>query len=94
MTLRVPVVSVCLVFRSPLMLTGWQTDLSERTDDIQVKNIVSCRVSSGAETRHRPVRGPQRWTQPHLPAGGALWRDAGERWCFLNVPYLFSVFAT
>lgn len=32
----------------------------------------------GPETRHRPVRGPERWTQPHLSAGGSLWRDAGE----------------
>lgn len=34
---------------------------------------------AGPETRHRPVRGPERWTQPHLPAGGSLRRDTGER---------------
>ncbi len=33
---------------------------------------------SGPATHHRSVRGSQRWTQPHLAAGGALWRDTGK----------------
>lgn len=35
-------------------------------------------LCAGPATHHRPVRGPPRWTQPHLPAGGPLWRDSGE----------------
>lgn len=42
---------------------------------------------SGPETHHWPVWGPQRWTQPHLPAGGALWRDTGELQLSLTFRY-------
>lgn len=35
-------------------------------------------LCAGSATHHWLVRGPQRWTQPHLPAGGPLWRDSGE----------------
>lgn len=74
--------------------------------NITLSNISSL-LCPGPETHHRPLRGPQRWTQPHLPAGGALWRDTGElnwpltlryrdfRFCHnppvLSSPVLFSL---
>ncbi len=48
---------------------------------------------SGPATHHRSVRGSQRWTQPHLTAGGALWRDTGKvmlMWDQIFHPQLYS----
>ncbi len=48
---------------------------------------------SGPATHHRSVRGSQRWTQPHLAAGGALWRDTGKvmlMWDQIFHPQLYS----
>lgn len=48
---------------------------------------------SGPATHHRPVRGSQRWTQPHLAAGGAVWRDTGKlmlMWDQISLPQPYS----
>src|SRR4029434_4934178 len=49
---------------------------------MSVWDLISLSVSVsplGSEAHHRPVRGSERWTQPHLPTGGAVRSHTGKK---------------
>lgn len=50
----------------------------------------------GEEAHHRPVRGPERWTQPDFLAGSPLWSHPGKGFLSLThtfISYLTAIFS-